>query len=61
VRRAGAAAETTINNTYDFGVGKRLCNLPALPAIGFAANRRLLEIERLSHDRVLAEDSVVDT
>jgi hypothetical protein len=47
--------ETTINNTYDFGVGKRLCNLPALRAIGFAANRRLLEVERLSHDCVLAE------
>jgi hypothetical protein len=35
--------ETTINNTYDFGVGKRLPNLPKLRAIGFAANRRLLE------------------
>src|SRR6185295_14942317 len=49
--------ETTINNTYDFGVGRRLCNLPALRAIGFAANRRLLEVERLSHDCVLAEDT----
>ncbi|MFZ1106674.1 MAG: hypothetical protein WAN86_28070 [Hyphomicrobiaceae bacterium] len=47
--------ETTINNTRDFGVGKRLCNLPALRAIGFAANRRLIEVERLSHDCVLAE------
>ena len=42
---------------YDFGVGRRLCNLPALRAIGFAANRRLLEVERLSHDCVLAEDT----
>jgi hypothetical protein len=47
--------ETTINNTYDFGVGRRLRNLPELRAIGFAANRRLLEVERLSHDCVLAE------
>jgi hypothetical protein len=42
--------ETTINNTYDFGVGRRLHNLPPLREIGFAANRRLLEVETLSHD-----------
>jgi hypothetical protein len=49
--------ETTINNTYDFGVGKRLHNLPKLREIGFAANRRLLDVERLSHDCMLAEDT----
>src|SRR6266404_2600395 len=49
--------ETTINNSYDFGIGKRLCNLPKLREIGFAANRRLLEVERLSHDCILAEDT----
>jgi DNA-binding HxlR family transcriptional regulator len=49
--------ETTINNTYDFGIGKRLCNLPKLREIGFAANRRLLEVEHLSHDCMLAEDT----
>jgi hypothetical protein len=49
--------ETTINNTYDFGIGKRLRNLPQLRKIGFAANRRLLEVERLSHDCMLAEDT----
>jgi hypothetical protein len=49
--------ETAINNTYDFGVGKRLHNLPKLRAIGFAANRRLLEVERLSFDCILAEDA----
>jgi hypothetical protein len=48
--------ETTINNTYDFRIGKRLMNLPKLRQIGFAANRRLLEVERLSHDCILAED-----
>jgi len=47
--------ETTINNTYDFGIGKRLHNLPKLRAIGFAANRRRLEVERTSHDCLLAE------
>jgi hypothetical protein len=49
--------ETTINNTYDFGVGKRLHNLSKLREIGFAANRRLIEIERLSHDCILSEDA----
>ncbi len=47
--------ETTINNAPDFKVGKRLANLPKLRQIGFAANRRLLELERLSHDCMLAE------
>ena len=49
--------ETTINNTYDFGIGKSLHNLPKLREIGFAANRRLLEVERLSHDCILSEDA----
>jgi hypothetical protein len=48
--------ETTINNTYDFGVSKRLHNQPKLRAIGFAANRRLLEIERIGHDCILSEE-----
>jgi hypothetical protein len=39
------------------GIGKRLHNLPQLREIGFAANRRLLEVERLSHDCMLAEDT----
>jgi hypothetical protein len=30
--------------------GKRLTNLPALRQIGFTANRRLLGVQRLSHD-----------
>jgi hypothetical protein len=42
--------ETTINDTYDFNVGRRLTNLPALRKIGFSANRRLLDVQRLSHD-----------
>jgi hypothetical protein len=42
--------ETTINDTYDFNIGRRLTNLPALRKIGFSANRRLLDVQRLSHD-----------
>ena len=49
--------KTTIKNTYDIGIGKRLRNLPKLREIGFAANRQLLEVERLSHDCMLAEDT----
>ena len=47
--------ETTINNAHDFGIGRLLKNLPALRAIGFAANRRLLEVETISQDCTLAE------
>lgn len=42
--------ETTINDSYDFTIGKRLTNLPALCEVGFTANRRLLDVQRLSHD-----------
>jgi hypothetical protein len=42
--------ETTINRPRDFGIGKRLENLPALAEVGYAANRRLLEVQRISHD-----------
>lgn len=49
--------ETTINNTRDFAIGKRLKNLPALRKIGFQANRRLLDVQRLSHDCTIGEDA----
>src|SRR5262249_4806837 len=42
--------ETTINDTYDFEIGRRLTNLPALAQIGFAVNRRLLSVERPSRN-----------
>jgi hypothetical protein len=48
--------ETTINDTYDFEIGRALSNLPALRAIGFAANRRLLRVEHLSHDCRIGAD-----
>lgn len=49
--------ETTINDTRDFAIGRRLHNLPALRKIGFQANRRLLDVQRLSHDALLGEDA----
>ena len=49
--------ETTIHNTYDFYIGKNLRNLPALRRIGFQANRRLLQVQRISHDCILAEEA----
>ena len=49
--------ETTINNTRDFDIGKRLPNLAALRKVGFAANRRLLQVERISQDCAIGEDA----
>jgi len=48
--------ETTINHTMDFGLRKRLTNLPALQRIGYTANRRLLGVQRLSHDPITGAD-----
>lgn len=42
--------EMTINNTYDFRIGRRLCNFSQLRELGLQANRRLLRVQRLSHD-----------
>jgi hypothetical protein len=47
--------ETTVNNPNDFGLPKRLSGLPALRAVGFQTNRRLLDVERISHDCALGE------
>jgi hypothetical protein len=58
VREVGARTETTINDTRDFSLGKRLCNLPALRQVGFQANRRLLEVQRLSHDCAMGEETL---
>jgi hypothetical protein len=49
--------ETTINNSYDFSIGRRLTNLPALREIGFTANRRLLDAQRLSHDPITGTEA----
>lgn len=47
--------ETVINDAYAFGIGKRLVNLPALREVGARANRRLLDVQRISHDPFLGE------
>jgi hypothetical protein len=48
--------ETTINNTRDFDIGKRLKNLPALREVGFRANRRLLDVQTISQDCAVGEE-----
>ena len=52
--------ETTINDTNDFGLSKRLTNLPALRQIGFTANRRLLGVQRVSHDPIRGAKAFTD-
>ena len=52
--------ETTINDTRDFRLSKRLTNLPALRQIGFTANRRLLGVQRLSHDPIRGAQAFTD-
>ncbi len=49
--------ETIINNTRDFAIGRLLKNLPALREIGFNANRRLLEVEKISQDCPLGNET----
>jgi hypothetical protein len=50
--------ETTINDTRDFGIGKRLQNLPALRAAGFTATRRLPDVQKISHDPADGQDAI---
>jgi hypothetical protein len=47
--------ETTINDAHDFDLGRRLSNLSALRKVGFQANRRLLDVQRISHDCAIGE------
>jgi hypothetical protein len=49
--------ETTINDTRDFAIGRRIENLAELRKIGFAANRRLLDVQRIGHDCFIGEAS----
>jgi hypothetical protein len=52
--------ETTINNTRDFGIGKRLTdtNLGALRQVGFNANRQLLHVQKISYDPAVGQDVI---
>ena len=50
--------ETVISDTYDFAIDRRLNNLDAaLMEVGFTANRRLLGVQRNSHDCHLGEET----
>ena len=46
--------ETVVNDTHDLGCQRRLHNLPELQAKARAANRRLLDTERVGQGCVLA-------
>jgi hypothetical protein len=52
--------ETTINNPHDFGVTKRLTSLPELRQLGFSANRRLLDVQTISHDPIRGAKAFTD-
>jgi hypothetical protein len=54
----GCRTEVTFRNPNDFGVNKGLANLPYLEKIGRQINRRLLEVERVSHNSGLSGDSI---
>jgi hypothetical protein len=50
--------EFTINNPRDFWVRKGLPNLPHRRDLGQQVNRKLLEVERVSHHCVLTQDAL---
>jgi hypothetical protein len=50
--------ETTINNPKDFYINKGVENLPHLRELGHQVNRKLLEVERVSHQCVLTQDAL---
>jgi hypothetical protein len=54
----GCRTEGTFRNPNDFGVNKGVNNLPYLQQIGRQINRRLLEVERVSHNSGLSGDSI---
>jgi len=54
----GCRTEGTIRNPNDFGVNQGLANLPYLQKLGRQINRRLLEVERASHNSGLSGDSI---
>ncbi|MHB8293703.1 MAG: hypothetical protein ACYDH5_03585 [Acidimicrobiales bacterium] len=49
--------EATIGDASDFGIGRRLHNLPALAAVGFNANRRLQDAQRAACDPIAGADA----
>jgi len=47
--------ELTVNDAGDFGLGRKLANLPALRELGFQATRRLLHVQKTSQDFAFSE------
>jgi hypothetical protein len=54
----GCRTEGTFRKAGDFGSNRGLINLPYLQKIGRQINRRLLEVERVSHNSGLSGDSI---
>jgi hypothetical protein len=54
----GGRTEGTFRNPNDLGVNQGLANLPYLQKIGRPINRRLREVERVSHNSGLSDDSI---
>jgi hypothetical protein len=54
----GLRTESTINDPADFYVNKGLSNLPHLRSLGEQINRKLLEVERISQNCVLSQDTL---
>jgi hypothetical protein len=50
--------EGTFNNPKDFGVNKGLKNLPYLQQLGRKINRRLLDVQRVSHNCGMSDESI---
>jgi len=56
--RRGCRTEGTFRNVGDFGSNRGLINLPYLQKIDRQINRRLLEVERVSHNSGLSAASI---
>jgi hypothetical protein len=48
--------ELIVNKAWDFDLRRRLVHLPALRELGFAANRRLLHVQKASQDTMLGDE-----
>jgi hypothetical protein len=48
--------ELTVNDAGEFGLGRKLANLPALRELGFQTARRLLHVETTSQDFAFSEE-----
>ncbi len=48
--------ELTVNDAVEFGLGRKLVNLPALRELGFQTARRLLHVQTTSQDFAFSEE-----